>query len=381
MDIREKKNAGALRKALALGNVVKFFAFLVSMAVFTVMKHKETFSENQNRYLASFPKFSARKVYNGSFTEGIEKYLCDHFINADLFVAQRTKTELMFRSDVNGVYILKDRLVEKIDEPDPEVTRKNIDSLNAFAEGCSKPVFLMLAPTQADIYEDELPKNAPNPDQKEYIAEVARSLHGVALIDVYTVLDANKNDYIYYRTDHHWTSKGAYLAFEAAARPMGYDAAPLRDYDIFFASDEFMGTFYSKTLYEKKPDSISIYSLPDGVSPEMYIYPAAGEEPQVHEGMYFYDYLDKKDKYSVFLGPNQPMITIKTGGTGSRLLVFKDSYAHSLIPFLADHYSEITMLDTRYIQIPYTEFADPEDYDQVLFIYNVSTFMDGIELR
>ena len=372
----------SLKKAMALGNVIIFFTFLTAMAVFTVITPKEKFSENQNRYLAVFPQFGAKKLYSGSFTEGIEKYLCDHFINSDNFVAQRTKTELMLRRDVNGVYILKDRLVEKIDAPDPAVTQKNIASLNSFAENCSKPVFLMLAPTQAEIYSDELPKNAPNPDQKAYVAGIASQLHGVSLIDLYSVLNVNRNDYIYYRTDHHWTTKGAYLAFAAGARAMGYDAAPLSDYDIFFAADDFRGSYFSKTLYDgTEPDSMSIYSLPGSPEPEMYVYSSYGEEPDVHHGLYYYEFLDRKDKYSAFLGTNQPLITIKTGNEGSRLLIFKDSYAHSLVPFLADHYSEITMLDTRYIQVPYTELVDPEEYDQVLFMYNVSTFMDGIQLR
>ena len=378
---RDRK-AGPLKKAMALGNVMIFFAFLTAMAVFTVIKPKEKFSENQNRYLASFPSFSAKKLYSGSFTDGVEKYLCDHFINSDIFVAQRTKTELLFRRDVNGIYILGDRLVERIDTPDAEVTQKNLDSLNTFAQDCSKPVFLMLAPTQAEMYSDELPKNAPNPDQKAYIADVASQLDGVTLIDLYSVLNVSRNDYIYYRTDHHWTSKGAYLAFAAGARAMGYEAEPVSDFDVFFAADDFRGSFYSKTLYDGiTPDKVSIYSLPDAPVPVMYVYSAIGAEPEVHEGLYYYEFLDRKDKYSTFLGTNQPMITIKTGNEGSRLLMFKDSYAHSLVPFLAGHYSEITMLDTRYIQVPYTELCDPEEYDQVLFMYNVSTFMDGIQLR
>ena len=375
------KKARRLTRAMTLARVLVFFSMLIVPALLTVFKPKEDFSENQNRYLAKFPAFSAKKVYSGSFTDGVEKYLSDHFIGADRFVKARTYAELIQqRKDVNDVYILHDRLVEKIPAPDPAVTEKNIEKVDSLTE-YGKPVFLMLAPTQAEIYSSELPENAPNPDQAAYIREIMKGLHGITPIDIYSVLHANSSDYIYYRTDHHWTSKGAYLAYQAAARIMGFEAVPLTSYDCFHASDEFRGTFYSKTLYDGiEPDRIDIYSLSGRNEPAVYIWQDLSAEPEVHAGMYFYEYLDRKDKYSVFFGSNQPKVTIKTGRPGGRLLVFKDSYAHSMIPFFTEHYSEITMLDTRYIQSDYKEAADPAEYDQILLMYNISTFMDGIRL-
>ena len=101
----------------------------------------------------------------------------------------------------------------------------------------------------------------------------------------------------------------------------------------------------------------------------------------LHDGMYFREFLDVKDKYSTFFGQNMPMINVITGNPGGRLLVIKDSYAHSLVPFLANHYSEICMLDLRYIQISYKELVNVADYDAVLFVYNASTFMSDDDLK
>ena len=154
-------------------------------------------------------------------------------------------------------------------------------------------------------------------------------------------------------------------------------------YDVEHASDKFRGTFYSKVLYNGiKPDTIDIWHLSENeTQPEVEIYSTFGEEPTIHDGMYFREYLDVKDKYSTFFGTNQPMITIRTGHEGGKLLMFKDSYAHCFAPFMTEHYSEITMVDLRYIQISYKELIDVSDYDQVLFLYNASTFMSDENIK
>ena len=353
--------------------------------VITLAAPKKDFSENQNRYLKKPPVFSLTKYLSGDFSENAEEYLSDHFIGSETAISAATDMDLcMGHKAVNGIYILKDRLVQKIDLPAESGIETGTDSLNAVAAGTDTPCFLMLVPTQAEIYRDELPKNAPNPDQREYIEKVSEKLEDISVIDVYSSLQAAKKDYIYYRTDHHWTTKGAYIAYQCAAKRLGYEALPENSFDFRHASNDFRGTFYSRVLYDKiKPDSIDLYIDSSGRrrEPDVYIYSEAGADPEKHSGMYFMEYLEKKDKYSVFFGTNQPMITIRTGNEGGRLLIFKDSYAHCLVPFLAEHYSEITMLDTRYIQIPYTEIVDPAEYDVILFVYNVSTFMEGVKIR
>lgn len=362
------------------------FALLAGGGAATVIAPKQDFSENQNRYLAKLPVFSPKKLFSGDYTDGLETYLADHFIFHDALISAKNGTELAVGQDeINGIYITEDRLIEKIAEPDPEVTKNSIDCINSFAEVFGKPVFFMLIPTQAEIYRDKLPKNAPNPDQKEYIDNVTGQLNGVAAIDVYTPLAARSSEYIYYRTDHHWTTRGAYTAYRAASRRMGYEYLTEESFDRYHCTDSFRGTFYSKVLLDTaKPDTIDIYLPTDSERRRevtLEIYSDITAEPEIHEGMYFYDHLEKKDKYSVFFGTNQPMIKMTTGAKGGRLLILKDSYAHCMVPFLAEHYSEITMLDTRYIQVPINRLIDPTEYDQALLCYNVSTFMDGVRFR
>lgn len=371
--------------AVSLVTVLLFFGTIIATGCVTVFSEKEEFSETQNRYLAKFPEFTAKKVYNGSFTSGVEEYISDHFPGHDGWISAKTAIELLSgKRESNDIYILKDRLVEKIPEPDMTKVQKSIDGIKQFSADNQTAPYVMIVPTQADIYRYELPANAPNPDQQAFISDVYTALEGSAVpIDIYSVLSANRDDYIYYRTDHHWTTKGAYLAYTAAGRKMGYTPLDEDSFDIEHAGKDFRGTFYSKVLYDGiEPDTLDIWLPSAGnYEPETEIYSTFGADPVIHEGMYFREYLDVKDKYSTFFGTNQPMITVHTGNEGEKLLIFKDSYAHCLVPFLTAHYSEITMVDLRYIQISYKELIDVSDYDRTLFVYNASTFMSDENLK
>ncbi len=366
--------------------ILLFFGISAGAGIATAVLPKESFSENQNRYLAQFPKFTAKRLFSGAYTDDLENYISDHFIMREKMSEVKTNSDILTgKKDVNGIYITGSRLIEKIDPPDDAVTQRNIGYINDFAEFFGKPVFVMLVPTQAEIYRDELPPNAPNPDQKKYIEKVSSQLTKVSMIDVYGSLSASSNEYIYYRTDHHWTTHGAFYAYQAAAKKMGFEAQTEDHFDHRHSANDFRGTFYSKTLYNGiKPDTLDIWipsersSIPE---PKLYVYNDIGAEPEEHSGLYFNEFLERKDKYSVFFGQNQPLIKIETGTEGGRLLVIKDSYAHCFVPFLTEHYSEITMIDTRYVQTSINELADPENFDQALILYNASTFMDGITIR
>lgn len=373
------------RTILSLVSVILFFGILFFFGAATVFSKKEAFSETANKYLARFPEFSGKNYFDGSFTSGIDDYVSDHFAWHDNWVRIKSNLELVCgRREQNGVYILKNRIVEKISEPDETALEKNLDGIRTFASSVDIPVYMMLVPTSAEIYADELPANAPSLDQRQFMDKVSAELgDDVIFIDVYNALMAERSNYIYYRTDHHWTTYGAYTAYAAAGKRMGYEPLTQDSFDIEHASESFKGTFYSKVLYEGiEPDDIDLWQLPEEngkISVE--IYSSFGEEPAVYDSMYFRDYLSVKDKYSTFLGPNQPMVTIRTSSKGGRLLIFKDSYAHCYAPLLTSHYSEITLVDLRYIQLSVNDIIDVSAYDSVLFLYNVSGFVSDENLK
>lgn len=357
---------------------VLFFGFIIVFALLTIFLPKEKKSELENRNLASFPKANIDDIKSTEFMTDIETYISDHFAARVPFLKLKGFSErLLGRSERNDVFITKDMLMEKVPEPDYTSIDKSVDAINKFDEGIDAQVFMMLVPTAAAIYPDKLPNFAPAVDQKQLIDYVYGNLSSSIIpIDAYSAMQNSSSEYIYYRTDHHWTSLGAYCAYNAAGKKMSYSPLPRDSFDIQHASSDFLGTLYSKTLYDGcEPDVIDYWFGENGEN-ILSMEVNTGMEVKTYNSLYMREFLSVKDKYASFTGTNQPLIKIKTGCTdGPRLLVIKDSYAHSFVPFLANNYSEITMIDMRYIQTSYKSIVNPEDFDQVLILYNVSGFI------
>lgn len=362
---------------------ILFFATLVILPLITLLSKKEDFSSVENRTLQKRPDFSFDDWFDKSFMNEFEAYVSDHFVGRINWIGAKIDTELLAgKKEINGIYITDDRLIEKTPDPDYEVMDKSVAAINTLAALTDTPVYVMISPTSAGVYTDVIPKNAPQLDQHSIIDYVYSNLDtGISAIDVYDILNASKEDYIYYRTDHHWTSLGAYYAYSTAISKLGFSSVPYSRYDVEHASSEFLGTYYSKTLYDKlQPDTIDIYTSKDGSS-VVSCTVSNGIEEKSYDSIYFREFLDVKDKYSTYLGSNQPCIKIKTNlQSDKKILIFKDSYANSFVPFLTQHYNEITVLDMRYIN-NFRDYALPEDYTHILFLYNSTTFSSDENIR
>ncbi|MBP0960492.1 MAG: hypothetical protein J5992_10255, partial [Oscillospiraceae bacterium] len=338
-----------------------FFGVITILPIITIILPKKEFSEIENRVLSDVPKFSFSSVLDRSFMKDSESYFADHFVGRTEWIKAKTQMELLSgRREINGVYIDGERMVEKLDSPDYKTISKSISAINNFSETTGLKTYVMIVPTSAEIYSS----SNPNINQKEEIDKIYSELSGenIITLDAYATLNSHKEDYIYYRTDHHWTTLGAYYVYSTTIYDMGFTPISWDNYNIEHASSEFKGTLYSTTLYDGiKSDMIDIYYPVSGVDiTSVDVYTGKGTEN--YESYYFRDFLETKDKYSVFGGQNQPVVNIKTNSYNeNKLLVIKDSYANSYVPFLSQHYSEITMLDMRYIDVPYNEIVDIDD--------------------
>ena len=380
-----KKSDKKSSHIIEIVSCIIFFGFFIIFALITIFKPKETFSELENKSLERKPKLSAKTWFDRTYTDKLEKYVADHFSGRVGWLELKSGIETAVgKKEISGIYVLKDRLIEKISEPDYSDVDKSITAINEFSKENDIPVYTMLVPTSAEFYKDELSYFYPELDQRSFIDYVYSGLDDdITKIDVYDVLNSHKNEYIYYRTDHHWTSLGAYYAYAAAGGKMSYVPHELSYYDVEHASDSFKGTFYSKTLNTSvKGDTMDYYHDPDGDKPmTVEVTQVFGSDPEVSDSIYYRNYLDVKDKYASFLGTNAPIVTIRTGNEGGKLLIIKDSYAHCYSQFLTDHYSEITLIDMRYIQISYKKIIDVSNYDEALVLYNVSSFAGDTDLK
>lgn len=353
-------------------------AFLILIFIFPVIffiSDKKDFSETENRSLEKRPEISVESVADKSYMNGIEAYLSDHFPARINWVKAKLNLERLSGKElINGIYITDDRMYEKLPGPDYDEIDLSVNSINKFAEMYDTKTFIMISPTSAGIYKDELEPYLPQVDQKKLINEIyGKFAENVHKIDIFSAMYSARDEYIYYRTDHHWTSKGAFTAYKAAARKMGLPC--YEDYDVEKAADDFRGTFYSKCLYDGiKPDQIDIFKPGNNVvAYSLTLNDGINEE--YARDIYFPEFLETNDKYCLFLGHNRALTKIKTNAdTKRKLLLIKDSYANSFVPFLIQNYSEISVIDLRYVKTCITDYADPNEFDHTLFLYNASTF-------
>lgn len=365
-------------------SAILFAAIIVVMPVIFIFSKKSSYSAQENRMLSKLPKLNVSAVSDKSYMHDLEKYLSDHFPERIKWVQAKMSLDRFTGKDlINGIYINDSMLIEKLHEPDYDEVKKSVQAINNFAEHYKTDVFAMIAPTSAGIYQDMLPEFAPQLDQRKFISESCENFsENVNVIDIFNTMICEKDNYIYYRNDHHWTSYGAYCAYKTSIRQLGDIAVEPDRFDIEHVSSNFKGTFYSKCLYDKTAaDVIDIFSCKNGAEITDVICNDGVSETH-YDSIYFMDYLGKKDKYCVFMGENRAYTNIKTNAdNGKKLLVIKDSYANSFIPFLTQHYSEIAVIDLRYVKTSIRDFVNPDDYEQTLFLYNASTFAEDKNIK
>lgn len=359
------------KKALWLQTII-FLCFIGIFFILNLIIPDKDFSQNENRVLQTLPEFSFEDLFEGKFTADFEDYVTDQFAFRDSWTALKARCELLLGKDENkGIFLCEgERLIEAFDEADMDDFDFKLSSIDALAKNNSIPVYFALVPSAAEIYSDMLPTGAPNYSQLALI-EYAYSSVSAANVDMHSALAAHRNENIFYRTDHHWTTLGAYYGYTAIAEAMGFEPVDITSYAEEVVSTEFLGTTFSASGFAwVKPESISRY-VPQG---DMVItnYPSGSP---VEGTMYDDSFLAAKDKYSYFYGGNTPLLKIETGKKDlPSLLIVRDSYMDSLSPYLTEHFSTIHIVDLRYNNASLKSYIAQNNIDNILVCYSVPNF-------
>lgn len=351
-----------------------FLAFIGAFFILNLVLPDRQFSEQENRYLQMRPEFSFKSLFSGDYTSKFETYTTDQFTLRDEWITLKAASELALgKQENNDVHLCENgTLIEGFKRPENSVLDSNMSALNTLVGNTDAKVYFALIPDKSDLYASLLPKNAPNDSEKEVI-DYCYGQSNATNVDIYSALSAHTDEYIFYRTDHHWTSLGAYYGLSALAESMGLPCPALDSYtDRHVVSEKFYGTTWSSSgfswvdpdtmeIFVNAPESLKVTSYPQGS-------PVEGK-------LYDFSFLEKKDKYSMFMGGNCPMHVIETGNEDKpSLLILRDSYTDSLIPFLLDDFSEIHVLDLRYYRASLKAYIEQNDFDNVLVCYSVSNF-------
>ena len=353
--------------------ILTLFLFLI---INVIVPDREK-SVQENRMLATKPKFRLSSLISGDYDEKFEAYMDDQFVGRDMWRKLKVTVDRIGGSRLeNGVYIgTNGQLLEQIEVADENHLAANIKAIKSFSESQSKiPVRMMLVPDAANVLNHSLPSLAKPEDQTQMFSMVRKDLgDSVEWIDVSTELNKHKTEKIYYKTDHHWTTLGAFFAFQAAAPSLGIEGDLSGKYVSYAVSDSFNGMLASKSgvnLGEKEQIDIYVPTEEDTDLIVDYV-----DEGKRSTSLYDSSKLKEKDQYTVFLGGNSSLLDIRTVSTSTkRLLLVKDSFANSFIPFLTPYYREIVVVDPRYYSGTINDLMDSYRISEVLFLYSGNTF-------
>lgn len=355
-----------------VGASAAVLAGLALLGALTVVLPQDAFSQNENRTLATAPALSIPTVLDGSFQEGLEDALSDQFPGRDKLMALGTRLKLAVgRRDIGDAYVGRDGYCfEKVTDADIDEARyaRNLARVESLAQAYPEvPFTVMLVPSSGVVLDYLLPAFAEVYDAESLLATARETLASCRLVDPTAALReaADSGVQVFYRTDHHWTSAGAYAAYGALTEGKG----AYGPYRAERATDTFLGTLYSRTLDpDATPDPIDLPLLGDAVAATVNGEPARGLD-----GLYDLSKLEEKDKYQVFFGGNHGIVDITGTGEGT-LLVIKDSFANCLVPYLAADYARIVMVDPRYYPGSVRQLLAAGDVDDVLVLYELNNF-------
>lgn len=385
LDSEPKPNlkSGKLRFAPA----VLFIAFIFGLAIWFVVNPKADYSSSEKRYLQQFPETSVDTVLSGEFSEKFETYFADHFPQRNMWVGLNSYYNLgIGLNGRNGVYNSADGYLINVPVDKENYVRKNIRVLAEFKEKIGDvPMTVMLAPSTGYIATDKLPLIHDSYNDDTYFAETAKTLgeSGVNFVDL---RETFKQKYaegvqLYYRTDHHWTTDGAYEGYVKLCEKLGVQPA---DKDSFAktAYGGFYGTTYSTSGYWlTKPDSITVYDNQENTDKNITVKISEDGKDNHYGSMFFYNHIGEDDKYPVFLDGNHALTEIQNkNAKNGTIVVIKDSFSHSLAPFLAENYSKVVLVDLRYYKQSVSELIKKENPEQVVALYGIDNLATDTDI-
>ena len=370
-----------MKNILKYPAIVIFTAFILCFSVLDLFKKDTNFSEMENRVLQQRPEFSVNALLETSddqkYTGKYEKYVNDQFIFRNEWISLKSITETVLgKQENNGIVYGKDGyMFERFDSLDEVRVNKNTDFINQYLQKYDVKSTVALIPNAYMLLPDKLPYGLPMMNQQAEAEKIFANLTSDKLSTVYLAPFEHEDEYIYYKTDHHWTTLGAYYAYCNLMQSKGKTPVELDEIEQYKKEvPNFYGTYYSKAKkLNSEVDSIVYYDIP---AASVVIN---GDEKT---SLYNYPQFEKRDAYAGFLFGNNGLTVIKSDhnkdhneGENSRILIIKDSYANCFIPFLTYNYDEIYVVDLRGLAQRMSQLMSENEFDEVLIMYNFKNFV------
>ena len=346
-------------------------------------------SETENRELAQKPELSVKSVLSGDYAKEYQKYFNDQFVFRDSWIKIKTSFDRCLGNvEENGVYIGRDHyLFQKFEKPDSNTMKSVMKAVETLKKEYKDiPQFSMIVPSSGSVLKEKLPTLALQADENAYLDQIDQEMKemGIQTIDVRNTFKSHKKEKLYYQTDHHWTTYGAYLAFQQFAETAGLDVNAVT-YEKLTVTDRFQGTLSAKSGFEtglKEEVDVYVPKKNANTTQEQVASIVEYTDEQKKTGSFYNTAkLDQRNAYEVFFGGNHGLMKIKTPtAENRRLLVLKDSYANCFLPFLAPYYREIVVVDPRYYYGDLKGLMETEEINEILYLYSTATFVSDTSL-
>ena len=338
------------------------------------------FSDLENRVLTEEIRWDEDLMKSGVLAERVESYVQDQFPLRDLLINLKSDVEVLLgKEENNGVYKGQDGyLFRKPGVYEEKILSDNLKAMDILAGKWNSRLTLILAPPSSMVLEEKLPSFVNSAMEKAYYEQILKEAADSQVVPVLEKLQEKDHEEIYFRTDHHWTQYGAYLAYEELMHTLSLEPVDNSSLTVHKTSG-FQGTLYSRFrgTFTKGEDFV-LYEFPE----KEYTVEYAGED-RLEERILFKENLDERDKYKVYLDGNHPLIKIRNNQAEreEKVLVLKDSYANAMIPYLAESFSEVHYMDLRYYNASLSAYIEKEGFSRVILVYGMDTIGEDPNLR
>ncbi|MDB1944952.1 MULTISPECIES: DHHW family protein [Clostridium] len=368
-----------IKKIIKYPISILVLTIILFITIIDISNKDKNFSNFENRSLAQRPVFYFDDFLKGRFSKDYERYINDQFVFRDTWIDLKSRSEyLLGKIENNNIIYGKDNfLFEKYEKVDEENLAKNIDSVLGFIRKIpNNKVNFMIIPSSYTIYKDYLPYGINLVDQEFYINDIYNYLNNYNNIKTISLIDMfkeNKDKYIYYKTDHHWTSFGSYLAYSEFVKNNNLSLVDINNLNKHEVNN-FYGTYFSKSKnFNAESDLITYYDVPnlsvsiDGVPVD-----------NINDNSKW----SSSDKYSAFLRGNNGLTIIQNNdiSNNNKILVLKDSFGNSFIQYLVNNYKEVYVVDLRGFIGSFNEFFKSNNFDDVLIMYNFINLADDVNI-
>lgn len=365
---------------------VLFVAFIFAMAIWFIINPKADYSSSEKRYLQKFPDASFENISSGDFGEQFETFFADHFPSRNMWVGFNAYYTLgLGNNGASGVYNCANGYLINKPVSTENNLKKNMGAITDFKQIMGDvPVTAMFAPSTGYIASDALPLIHDSYNDDLYFPEIQKLLNDGS-VDFVDLRDSFKSAYsdgaqLYYRTDHHWTTQGAYLAYRELCAKLQIEPAQQSSFKVE-SYKNFYGTTYSSSgFWLTQPDTVEVWRNHSNTD-NIHVKITEGTEVKESDSMYFYSHIDEDDKYPVFLDGNHALTEITNSrAKGGTILLIKDSFSHCLAPFLAENYKKVILVDMRYYKQDVSQIAADEKPEQIVVLYGIDNILTDTDI-